>query len=103
MLGRAAPPEGEPEYAFERSMEKEAVQTVLMRCPVAGRDILVLRYYQGLSVEEIAETVGCTAAAAKVRLHRARQTFKENYIATYGVDASEGRQTGRTDAAKRAR
>jgi RNA polymerase sigma-70 factor (ECF subfamily) len=84
-------------------MEKEEVQTVLMRCPVAGRDILVLRYYQGLSVEEIAETVGCTVAAAKVRLHRARQTFKENYIATYGVDASEGRQVRPGNAAKRAR
>ena len=103
VLGRAAPPEGEPEYAFERSMEKEAVQTVLMRCPVAGRDLLVLRYYRGLSVEEIAETVGCTVAAAKVRLHRARLTFKENYIATYGVEASEGRQVGSADAAKRAR
>lgn len=103
LLGRSAPQEEEPEFAFERSMEREAVQTVLMRCPLAGRDILVLRYYQGLSVEEIAETVGCTVAAAKVRLHRARQTFKENYIATYGVDASEGRKLGSANTAKRPR
>ncbi len=100
LLGRAAAPEGEPEYAFERSMEREAVQKVLMCCPIAGRDILVLRYYQGLSVEEIAETLGCTVAAAKVRLHRARQTFKEKYVATYGVETSEGRRKEQPDAAK---
>jgi len=30
----------------------------------------VLRYFQDLSVEEISEVLGCSVAAAKVRLHR---------------------------------
>ncbi len=100
ILNRAADPEGEPEYAFERTMERESVQKVLMLCPVAGRDILVLRYYQGLSVEEIAETLGCSVAAAKVRLHRARLLFKDKYTAACGLDPSDTHRKEQHDAAK---
>ena len=74
-----------------------------MRCPVAHRDALVLRYYQNLSLEEIAETLGCSLAAAKVRLHRARKVFKDNYIAAFGMDALTGRETEEADAAEPAR
>lgn len=82
----AADADTEPENVVERGMERDAIQAVLMRCPLNHRDVLVLRYYRGLSLEEIAETLDCSIAAAKVRLHRARRVFKENYIATYGME-----------------
>ena len=97
---RAADKETEPESVFERRMERETIQSVLLRCPIAHRDALVLRYYQNLSVEEIAETLGCSLAAAKVRLHRARKVFKDNYVAAFGVDAKTGRETEKADAAE---
>ncbi len=100
---RAADQELEPESVFERKLQSEAIQTVLMRCPLTQREVLVLRYYRGLSLEEIAETLGCTVAAAKVRLHRARRVFKENYIATYGMDTPEASEAGSTDAVRPAR
>lgn len=71
----------EPEKAFVRGEEREIVQKILMKCPLNHRDVLVLRYYRGLSLEEIAETLGCTESAAKVRLHRARRVFKDHYTA----------------------
>jgi RNA polymerase sigma-70 factor (ECF subfamily) len=77
-----------PEDAAIRTTEVEAVQRVLNEVPLQHRDVLVLRYYQGLSVEEIAEVLGVSATAAKVRLHRARRHFKERYVALYG-DQSE--------------
>lgn len=83
---QAAPEEEEPEQLYEREMEREAVQKTLMRCPVNHRTTLTLRYYQDLSLEEMAEVLDCTVAAAKVRLHRARQVFKEQYLTTYGAD-----------------
>jgi RNA polymerase sigma-70 factor (ECF subfamily) len=54
-----------------------------MQIPLKHRDVLVLRYYQDLSLEEIAEVLGCSVQAAKVRLHRARQHFKEKYLAAF--------------------
>jgi RNA polymerase sigma-70 factor (ECF subfamily) len=82
----AIPAEAElqPESVFERKMQRETVQGVLMRCPLSHREPLVLRYYQDLSVEEIADVLGCSVAAAKVRLHRARKVFKDNYVALHG-------------------
>src|SRR5579862_4495574 len=43
---READKEQEPESEFVRGEEREAVQKVLMRCPVNHRDVLVLRYYR---------------------------------------------------------
>ena len=60
---KAADRETEPESMFERKLERETVQNVLMLCPVAHRDALVLRYYQNLSIEEIAETLSQTRQA----------------------------------------
>lgn len=86
---RAALADDGPENSLARNLEREAVQAVLMRCPLQHREILALRYYRDLSLEEIAEVLNCTLAAAKVRLHRARQVFKQNYEAAHGVEASE--------------
>lgn len=82
---RATPdPADSPTRTVERNEEHDIVQRVLQEVPVQHRDVLVLRYFQDLSVEEIAEVLGCSVTAAKVRLHRARQHFKEKYVATFG-------------------
>jgi RNA polymerase sigma-70 factor (ECF subfamily) len=82
---RATPdPADSPTRTVERHADQDAVHGVLQQVPVQHRDVLVLRYFQDLSVEEIAEVLGCSTTAAKVRLHRARQHFKEKYVATYG-------------------
>jgi RNA polymerase sigma-70 factor, ECF subfamily len=90
----------QPESVFERKMERETVQGVLMRCPVAHREALVLRYFQDLSIEEIAEVLACSVAAAKVRLHRARKVFKDHYTALHGNNAFIAHETEATDAAE---
>jgi RNA polymerase sigma-70 factor (ECF subfamily) len=71
----------------ERHAERDALQKVMMLCPLAHRQVLALRYYHDLSLEEIAETLGCTLTAAKVRLHRARNVFRRNYVATFGTES----------------
>lgn len=82
---RGMPDPGEgPERAAGRRAEQDEVQHVLAQVAVQHRDVLVLRYYQDLSVEEIAEVLGCSVTAAKVRLHRARHHFKEIYVGIHG-------------------
>jgi RNA polymerase sigma-70 factor (ECF subfamily) len=95
---RPADDRDEPETAFERQMEREAVQKILMQCPVSHRDVLALRYYRNLSLEEIAEVLDCSLAAAKVRLHRARKVFKDHYVAVYGWNAGTSAEPEEADA-----
>lgn len=45
----------------------------------ADRAVLTLFYWDDLSLQEIGESLGCTANAAKTRLFRARERFKEAY------------------------
>ncbi|MEP6754298.1 MAG: RNA polymerase sigma factor [Chthonomonadales bacterium] len=78
-----------PERVFDKKESRGIVQKVLMKVPVKYRDILVLRYYQDLSIEEISEVLSCTISAAKVRLHRARLQFKEKYVEEFGTDTNE--------------
>jgi len=87
MLKSRPDPAQNPAEAMDRRVEQDAVQRVLTAVPVQHRDVLVLRYYQNMSIEEIAEVLGCSVAAAKVRLHRARQHFKEKYVAIYGQES----------------
>lgn len=89
-----APPRSEetivdPEQMAMRGSERQSVQQVLMKCPLGHREVLALRYYQELSLEEISEVLGCSVSAAKVRLHRARKVFKDAFTALYGADLTE--------------
>lgn len=51
----------------------ELVRAVLADLPERSRHILVLREMQGLSYEELAQTLDCSLDAVKGRLKRARQ------------------------------
>jgi RNA polymerase sigma factor (sigma-70 family) len=48
----------------------------LGRLSKADRELLVLVAWDGLSTREAAVTLGCSATAAKVRLHRARRRLR---------------------------
>lgn len=52
---------------------RRAVQTL----PQKYREIIVLRYLQGLETEEICSLLGITANVVQVRLNRARKRLKE--------------------------
>jgi RNA polymerase sigma-70 factor (ECF subfamily) len=59
------------------------VSQVLRQLPRKHQQVLALRYFRELTIEEIAEALGCTPTAAKVRLYRAREKFKEKYASLY--------------------
>jgi RNA polymerase sigma-70 factor (ECF subfamily) len=50
-----------------------AVHAALARLNEADRELLTLTIWEGLSPSEAAATIGLTAAAGRVRLHRARR------------------------------
>lgn len=56
-----------------------AVLEVLERLPARHREVLLLRYWDGLSASEAAEVLDCRGPAVWVRLHRAREAFRGAY------------------------
>ncbi|MDI7274979.1 MAG: sigma-70 family RNA polymerase sigma factor [Anaerolineae bacterium] len=65
--------EGAPEQdLLEREREHE-IQVLLARLPETYRMVIVLRYWQDMSYEEMAQMLGTTESAIKSRLHRARE------------------------------
>ncbi len=84
--------EEEPEFAavgtkdpLQEVEQKERIQHVreaLARLPEEQRAVVILHRYQGLSYQEIAETLGISLAAVESRLHRAKLKLA-NLLAPY--------------------
>lgn len=55
------------------------VQSAMAKLSPQDRVLLVLFYWEELSLQEIADSVGCGVNAAKTRLYRARERFRVFY------------------------
>lgn len=55
------------------------VREAILRLKPEYRAVLVLCYFQQLSYNEIAETLGCSVDQVRIRLHRARKAFRVHY------------------------
>jgi RNA polymerase sigma-70 factor (ECF subfamily) len=75
---------GDPGADIESRSTEDEVRRVLEKMEPRHREIITLRYLRDLDLEEIADVLGCSVGAAKVRLFRARQKFKECYEAMFG-------------------
>ena len=69
-------PEPGPEAAVVSSERAAAVRAALMRLPVQSRTVLVLREYQALSYQEIADALDVPLGTVKSRLNDARRRLK---------------------------
>jgi RNA polymerase sigma-70 factor (ECF subfamily) len=69
--------EAQPEAAAESSVGLEELARAVAALPPKLRSIVVLKDVYGLSHEAIAEDLGISVAAAKVRLHRGRKRLRE--------------------------
>jgi len=59
----------------EPDERQTVVNTILTRLPEQERDILVLRFYMDLSLQDISLTLGVGLSATKMRLYRALDKF----------------------------
>lgn len=65
--------------AQERFGQRDALVKALAKVPYPYREILVLRYVEELSLEEIGASLELGKSATKMRLKRAREFFKDAY------------------------
>ncbi len=66
-----------PEGAGEQVALRGSLSRELALLPESQRMVVVLKDVYGWSHREVAESLGITVAAAKVRLHRARRTLRQ--------------------------
>jgi RNA polymerase sigma-70 factor (ECF subfamily) len=65
-----------PDEAVARAEEEARVRLVVELLTPADRTVVVLRNWDRLSFEEIAQRVGCTADTARMRYHRAHKKLR---------------------------
>lgn len=61
--------------------EQLRIREVLGELAPRDQELLRLTEWEGLDIDEVAAALGCSRAAAKVRLHRARRRFADRLIA----------------------
>jgi RNA polymerase sigma-70 factor (ECF subfamily) len=74
---RRAPLEDVPEQPVFQKPEQQALYQTVMDLPERHRIVLVLFYYEELSVREIGELLKLSTSAVTTRLSRARAKLKE--------------------------
>jgi RNA polymerase sigma-70 factor, ECF subfamily len=87
----AEDPNPSPETSLANMEFSEEVQRQLAHLNENDRIVLVLRYWQDYSENEICETLGISKSAVKSRLHRARKNMALQWTETQSGIAMEGR------------
>lgn len=77
-----------PEDEFARKIEQVRLLSAIYSLKEDFQTVLILREYQGLSYDEIAEVTGWTLAKVKTNLHRAKLELRK-YIRKQEGDANE--------------
>lgn len=71
------------EAAIELSEQSEMIETILNKMPKGDALLLSLYYLEENKVKEVAQILGLNESNVKIKLYRARQLFKELWLAHY--------------------
>lgn len=66
----------QPSEELARKQQKQRMQAALWQLPLQDRSALALAYIHDLEMTAIARIEGCTTAAIKTRLHRAKEKLR---------------------------
>ncbi len=66
------------------------VREALARLPARDAEVLLMKYAEDLSYDEIAERLGISFSAAQARLHRARNRLRSEMEARFGNPTAAG-------------
>jgi RNA polymerase sigma-70 factor (ECF subfamily) len=78
-VGEMPDPGPPPWRDMERQAQADDVRAIVAALPPDYRMVLVLRYFQELSYEQMMEILGWSLPQVKVKLHRARRAFAKLY------------------------
>ena len=69
-------PEMMPDEAVQTDEDDEELTIAITKLPIKLREVILLHYYQGLKVNEIADALGIAQSSVSGRLKRGRERLK---------------------------
>lgn len=70
---------------FIREEEAKVLHGEIEKLDLKQKSVIILYYFNGFSIKEIAEIMGCFEGTVKSRLHNARKNLKESLIENAGI------------------
>ncbi len=80
VIPERASSEPTPWEGLEAREDARRMRRALLRLPVARREVLVLSRFEQRRYDEIAQLLGCSVGAVKVRVHRALKQLRAVYV-----------------------
>ncbi len=84
----------DPEKAANQNEQDRLLRQMLANLNVQDRAVIILRYWNDLSEEEIAQSLSLTISAVKSRLHRARLALAQRWQADQPQTIRERKRYG---------
>jgi RNA polymerase sigma-70 factor (ECF subfamily) len=73
--------------AFAAALDRDVIRRGLVALPEAHRQLIVLKFFDGLEIDELCATLGCSRPTLAVKLHRALRALRAE-IARESTDAA---------------
>lgn len=83
------PGAADPAERVDAGERTRAVLSAMARLSETDREVLRLRFWEGLSHAEIGASLGCAENAAAIRLHRARRRLAEELLKEESASGQE--------------
>ena len=83
--------DGDPHFQYVSKLKVEQVRDAIQQLPQEFREIIILREYDELSYQEIAEVLGCPAGTVMSRLARARSRLRNILSEQQAIDRKSTR------------
>ncbi|MEW5990176.1 MAG: sigma-70 family RNA polymerase sigma factor [Chloroflexota bacterium] len=62
--------------AFAAALDRDRLRRSLLRLPETHRRVIVLKYFDGLEIDELCAALGCSRTTFAVKLHRALRALR---------------------------
>jgi RNA polymerase sigma-70 factor, ECF subfamily len=73
--------------AFTAAIDRDVLRRALRRLPEPHRRLIILKFFDGLELDELCATLGCSRATFAVKLHRALRALRAT-VAEESTDAA---------------
>jgi len=73
--------------AFAAALDRDVLRRALLRLPDGHRRLIVLKFYDGLEIDELCAALGCSRQTFAVKLHRALRALRAA-VAQESTDAA---------------
>ena len=87
--GLALPPETSPDHIVGRRLENEKLLQAIDQLTEVQRDVIILRFGEGLTAPQVADILNKTEEAVRALQRRGLANLRKNYTADSGGDVGQ--------------